>query len=187
VAIQTLADAGLEVRQVDLPLPSETAVIHDQIVASEAAALHPAFRKRRAETLPSVVRKTLAYAETIGAQAYAAACERKKALFAQVQEAFKDVDVVVVPTLPALTPRTTDRYLWMGENRFHLDDSLRRFTFLFNLTGHPVLSLPLPQPKREIAVSIQLVGALNQDAQLLRQAAFIQDLLASEGPSANRD
>lgn len=182
VTIQMLADAGVEVRQVDLPLPSDTAVIHDQIVATEAAALHPLFRQRQPETLPSVVRKTLAYAETVSEHAYATACERKEAVSDQVQKAFKDADLVMVPTLPALTPRTTDRYLRMGESSIHLDDGLRRFTFLFNLSGHPVLSLPLLPSKKKIAVSIQLVGPLNQDARLLMQAAFLQDLLSTIAP-----
>lgn len=182
--IQELDTMGVEVGEVDLPLPSDAADIHDRIVATEATALHPNFRKRQPERLPRVVRKTIAYAGNVSAHAYTVACDKAGTLSDKIQEVFKGVDLVVVPTLPTLTPKTTDRHIRIGGSRFHVDDGLRRFTFPFNLSGNPVISLPVQLFKNKIALSMQLVGPLNQDGQLLMQAAFLQDLLKSRNVAA---
>jgi Asp-tRNA(Asn)/Glu-tRNA(Gln) amidotransferase A subunit family amidase len=175
--IGSLTARGVEVRHIELPLPCETAVIHDRIVATEAAALHPVFKQRPPEKLPRVVRTTLAYADKVSESAYEAACKQQSVLAARVQEVFKEVDLVMVPTLPTVTPKTTDRRIRIGEDSVHIDEGLRRYTFLFNLSGHPVISLPFQPTQKKIAASMQLVGPLNHDAQALKQAAFLQNLL----------
>jgi Asp-tRNA(Asn)/Glu-tRNA(Gln) amidotransferase A subunit family amidase len=178
-ASQTLAARGVVMRNIDLPLPSETAHIHDSIVATEAAALHPIFKARPPEGLPPVVRNTLAHADKVSQNVYKAACEKQGVLSGRVQEAFKAVDLVMVPTLPTLTPKTADRRIRIGEDSLPIDDSLRRYTFLFNLSGHPVISMPFQTTRKKITASLQLVGPMNHDAQLLSQAAILQDLLKS--------
>lgn len=182
--LQALIAMGVEVREVDLPLPSDAADIHDRIVATEATALHPIIKERQPERLPRVVRKTIAYAGSVSEHAYAVACDKARRFSDKIQDVFKGVDLVAVPTLPTLTPRTKDRHIRIGESRFHIDDGLRRFTFLFNLSGNPVISLPVQSLINTIALSMQLVGPLNQDGQLLTQAAFLQDLLKSRSVAA---
>jgi aspartyl-tRNA(Asn)/glutamyl-tRNA(Gln) amidotransferase subunit A len=171
---QRLKFRGNELRQINLPSPSEIASIHDRIVATEAATSHPTFRQMSSGHLPDVVRKTIAYADTVSRHQYLEACAQKKALATHLQDVFQEVDLVVVPTLPILPPKKSDCYIHLGKNRYHIDDSLRRYTFLFNLTGNPVISLPIQPLKNEIGVSVQLIGPLQADSRLLRYAAQIE-------------
>jgi Asp-tRNA(Asn)/Glu-tRNA(Gln) amidotransferase A subunit family amidase len=168
---QGLESRGIKIFHVNLPLPGETAVIHDRIVAVEAAAAHPTLRHTAPENLPGVVRKTLAYADTVSHQQYLSACAQKEKLTDRLQQVFREADFLVVPTLPSLPPNISDRYIRLAGNRCHIDESLRRYTFLFNLTGNPVISLPIGYfLKKSAGVSVQLVGPIHGDARLLRFA-----------------
>ncbi|MBW2427743.1 MAG: amidase [Deltaproteobacteria bacterium] len=172
---QELESGGIKIRHVSLPHPPEIAVVHDRIVAVEAAAAHATLRYTAPEDLPGVVRKTLAYAATVSHQQYLSACAQKEKLTGQLQQVFRAADFLVVPTLPSLPPRTSDRYIRLAGNRCHLDESLRRYTFLFNLTGNPVISLPLGSFfKKSAGVSVQLVGPIHGDARLLRFASHLE-------------
>jgi Asp-tRNA(Asn)/Glu-tRNA(Gln) amidotransferase A subunit family amidase len=172
---QELESEGIKIRHINLPHPAEIAVTHDRIVAVEAAAAHPTLRHMAPEDLPGVVRKTLAYADTVSHQQYLSACAQKEKLAGQLQQVFREADFLVVPTLPSLPPSTSDRYIRLAGNRCHIDESLRRYTFLFNLTGNPVISLPIGSflKKKSAGVSVQLVGPIEGDARLLRFASHM--------------
>lgn len=183
-----LESVGIKIRHVNLPHPSETAFIHDRIVATEAAAAHPTLRQMAPEDLPGVVKKTLAYADTVSHRQYLLACAQKQTVASQLQQVFRDVDFLVVPTLPCLPPNRSTRYIHLAGTRCHIDGSLRRFTFLFNLTGNPVISLPIRSFQKEAGVSAQLVGPIHGDARLLRFASHLEkqfQLLAAERPSTD--
>jgi aspartyl-tRNA(Asn)/glutamyl-tRNA(Gln) amidotransferase subunit A len=51
-----------------------------------------------------------------------------------------------------------------------------RQTQLFNLTGHPAVSLPLRTPG--LPVGLQLVGARDQTARLLAVAAAVEKIVS---------
>ena len=166
---------GIEIRHVNLPRPAEIAAVHDRIVAVEAAAVHPTLKTRPPVDLPGAVRKTLAYADTISRQQYLSARVRKEKLSGQLQHVFREADFLVLPTLPSLPPSTSARHIHLAGKRCHIDESLRRYTFLFNLTGNPVISLPVGSfSKNRTAVSVQLAGPLHGDAKLLQFALHLE-------------
>jgi Asp-tRNA(Asn)/Glu-tRNA(Gln) amidotransferase A subunit family amidase len=186
---QELESGGIKIRHVNLPHPSEIALIHDRIVATEAAAAHPTLRQMAPENLPDVVKKTLAYADTVSHHQYLSACAQKKTVVSQLQQVFREVNFLVVPTLPCLPPSRSDRYIHIAGNRRHIDESLRRYTFLFNLSGNPVISLPIRSFQKDAGISAQLVGPIHGDARLLRFASQLEkqfQLPVAERPSPAR-
>jgi Asp-tRNA(Asn)/Glu-tRNA(Gln) amidotransferase A subunit family amidase len=175
--IQDMKSLNVEIHQLHLPPPSEIAVIHNRIVATEAAVSHPALKNMVSDHLPEVVQKTLAFAGTVSEKQYLSACVKRKKIKNKTQEAFRKVDLVVVPTLPCETPKITDEFIHLARKRHHIDESLRRYTFLFNLTENPVISVPIQSVSKGIGISIQLVGPLKRDAQLLRFASKLIEQL----------
>ncbi|MGD9364047.1 MAG: amidase [Desulfobacterales bacterium] len=175
--IHDMKSLNVEIHQVHLPLSSEIAVIHDRIVATEARLSHPTLKNMIPEKLPEVVRKTLAFADTVSEKQYSSACVKRKTITSNTQEAFRKVDLVVVPTLPCVTPKKADEFIYLAGKRHHIDESLRRYTFLFNLTGNPVISLPVQSVSKGIGISLQLVGPLKRDAQLLCFASKLTEQL----------
>ena len=55
-----------------------------------------------------------------------------------------------------------------------------RLTQLFNITGHPAISLPCGKTDEGLPVGLQIVGARNRTPELLRVALAVEGAL---GPS----
>ncbi len=181
--IHELEFLNTEIHLVRLPLPSKIAVFHDRIVATEASASHPLLQNMVSNQLPDVVRKTLAFASTVSEKQYLSACIQRKTIADQVQEAFQKVDLIIVPTLPCLPPKKSDELIHLAGKRHHIDNTLRRYTFLFNLTGNPVISIPVQSESKGIGISMQIIGPLQQDAKLLRFASkFFEQLELQSRP-----
>lgn len=90
------------------------------------------------------------------------------------EDAFKTFDVLVMPTTPCVAPKHGTR----GTPRecFEPSIGLTTNTAVFNITGHPALSLPVGlAPAREdpsvlLPVGMQIVGGLWQDKKVLQVA-----------------
>lgn len=55
------------------------------------------------------------------------------------------------------------------------------YTCVFNLTGHPVVTLPLTKAKNNLPIGVQLVGSLWEDMRLLNSAETLSDIIDSIG------
>jgi len=53
------------------------------------------------------------------------------------------------------------------------------FTMLFNLTGHPVVVIPVGQTKNGLPIGIQIVGKRWQDLELLAIAEQIDQVIGN--------
>lgn len=91
---------------------------------------------------------------------------------------FLDHDLLVTPTLAQLpAPHGTLDY---DDARHSTRSWLRRifehgpFTALFNVSGHPAISLPLGQSRTGLPIGVQLVAAHGREDLLLRVAAQLE-------------
>jgi Asp-tRNA(Asn)/Glu-tRNA(Gln) amidotransferase A subunit family amidase len=97
---------------------------------------------------------------------------------------WKDCDVLATPTL-AVPPFSTKLALGpeqvRGEN---VDPQVGwAFTWPFNLTGQPAISIPCGWTKNGLPLGLQLVGRRGQDSLVLRVAAAIENLTRRRRPS----
>ncbi len=113
-----------------------------------------------------------AAAKTTTAQCDAAESVRKQ-FTAAVDHALESVDVLILPTLPAL-PITLDEA--RGGTPVIAMSSLIR---PFNLSGHPALSLPLPIDGSLLKAGLQIVGRKGADEQVCAIAAHFEAALAA--------
>ncbi|MFM0502141.1 amidase [Paraburkholderia caffeinilytica] len=113
-----------------------------------------------------------AAANTTAAQVDAAESVRRQ-FTAAVDHALESVDVLILPTLPAL-PITLDEA--RGGTPVIAMSSLIR---PFNLSGHPALSLPLPIDGSPLKAGLQIVGRKGADEQVCAIAARFEAALAA--------
>jgi aspartyl-tRNA(Asn)/glutamyl-tRNA(Gln) amidotransferase subunit A len=119
-------------------------------------------------------------------RAYSAAdlCEAQFArtsCFSQIQEILARFDLIASPTLsaPAL-PVGLDplgRVEIAGRDAGTIRGAWYPYTFPFNLTGHPALSMPCGLSEGGLPIGLQLVGRWHEDGYLLDVAARLEAAL----------
>jgi amidase len=113
-----------------------------------------------------------AAAKTTAAQLEAAESVRRQ-FTAAVDHALESVDVLILPTLPAM-PITIDEARG-GTSVIAMSSLIRPF----NLSGHPALSLPLPIAGSPLKAGLQIVGRKGADEQVCAIAARFEAALAA--------
>lgn len=91
----------------------------------------------------------------------------------QTDRALADVDVLVLPTLPAL-PITLDAAR-NGVSVIAMSSLIRPF----NLSGHPAISVPLPLAGSRLKAGLQIVGRKGADEQVCAVAAHFEAAFAA--------
>ncbi|MFL9946032.1 amidase [Paraburkholderia agricolaris] len=113
-----------------------------------------------------------AAAKTTSAQRDAAESVRRQ-FTAAVDHALESVDVLILPTLPALPITLAEAR--SGTSVIGMSSLIRPF----NLSGHPALSLPLPVDGSPLKAGLQIVGRKGADEQVCAIAARFEAALAA--------
>ncbi len=92
----------------------------------------------------------------------------RNAVYQQVRAVFERYDLLLTPTL-AVAPFPVGRN---RPNQPDGDGELRwsPFTYIFNLTGHPAISVPCGRTKEDLPVGLQIVGRRYADLTVLQAA-----------------
>jgi aspartyl-tRNA(Asn)/glutamyl-tRNA(Gln) amidotransferase subunit A len=110
--------------------------------------------------------------------AYLHARNAREILGRAVDTALEGCSALVLPTLPIVAPL-------LGANEVTMDSgqtltvraAMLRLTQLFNITGHPAISLPIPTSG--MPVGLQLVGRRDKTEELLAVAMTCEHILNS--------
>jgi aspartyl-tRNA(Asn)/glutamyl-tRNA(Gln) amidotransferase subunit A len=146
------------------------------ISLAEAAHWHaPLLQTRSAEYQPGV-RARLGIGEKVLAVDYIGALEARERFRLAVDAALEGCDALVLPTLAIVAPTLGLSDVTMsGGEQVPVRSAMLRLTQLFNITGHPAISLPVPTPG--LPVGLQLVGRRDQTAALLSTAHLCERAL----------
>ena len=128
---------------------------------------------KRNEYCPSV-RTRLELGGYVLAQDYVLAQQGRKVLTKEVDDALRKCDVLLLPTLPILPPNLGSDMVTVGNISSSVRALTLRMTQLFDLTGHPAISLPSGFVKG-LPVGTQLVGNRYQTSTLLSHATRYED------------
>ena len=162
-AIDDLASAGAEVREIDFPRAPHYSSIMGPIIIAEAAAVHTQWYPEQKDAYGNGVATMLDAAATIPSATYAAAMrDLQVARAGEADGALDGVDVLVTPTLPE-PPPTIESMV----NGFH---HVRRTmcTSLFDVTGQPVLTVPCGLTPEGLPTGISFVARRWDEASVLR-------------------
>jgi aspartyl-tRNA(Asn)/glutamyl-tRNA(Gln) amidotransferase subunit A len=177
-AVETLRAAGIRVGTAELPAAEIVPTVYVNLVLPEAAHVHRQWLEPRADLYTPAVRTRLESGRQIPAVAYLEALAAREVLRGAVDAALEECDALLLPTLPIVAPP-----LGAGEiaidpsqpGRVPVRTAMLRQTQLFNITGHPAISLPVPTGG--LPVGLQLVGRLAETARLLATASACERAL----------
>lgn len=123
----------------------------------------------------------------LSGQQLLAATFKRTALFRTVQGWFERHPWLATPVMacpPLAATHGVAEPISIG-GRFAGDprESWAPYLNLFNLTGHPAISVPVGFTRDGMPIALQLVGRWNSDAELLAMAAQFESLLALGAPT----
>lgn len=169
-AIERLRGAGAHVDDISINHAPDIASIYLHIVMSDAAAYHA----RTLETMPDrytpAVRIRLEMGRYVLAEDYVRALAGREVLTREVDAALGQHDALILPTLAIPAPRLGATTVEIEGREEPIRNVMLRLTQLFDVTGHPAISLPCGRTRDNLPCALQLVGARHQTDALLRVA-----------------
>jgi aspartyl-tRNA(Asn)/glutamyl-tRNA(Gln) amidotransferase subunit A len=178
-----LEAAGATLDEVTLPLPAARGAVAT-IVLAEAAAAHA---RLLAETGEDGYSKAMLSMIRIGGSAlageYLAGLRYRGRFVAQVEGLLADRDALLLPTLPCVAPAIGQRTITLAGEPVGVQAALTRLPGPLNCSGSPVLSLPAGLAEN-LPVGVSLVGRIGGDRQLLRVAAWVEEVAPPIGRPA---
>jgi aspartyl-tRNA(Asn)/glutamyl-tRNA(Gln) amidotransferase subunit A len=169
--VRAFSGAGASVKDVKLPSLVDFNAVQRIIFQAEPWTLHADNLRRAPQDYAEISRTKLLTGAFTSVSDYIKAMELRTLLTAIVDEALRDVDVLIVANALACTPEI--------EN----DDECRRTYPLqargaFNLTGHPAIALMSGISNNGLPLSVQLVGRYGDELAVLQAARAFERMSA---------
>jgi aspartyl-tRNA(Asn)/glutamyl-tRNA(Gln) amidotransferase subunit A len=177
-AIARLRDANIPISDCEI---LDTADIHPayvNVVLPEAAAWHARYLDTQGSLYRDNVRARLLAGRDVSAVNYFNAIHACEAYRLQIDNLLIDLDALVLPTLPITAPVLGQDEVALDGRRVNVRAAMLRNTQLFNMTGHPAISLPLRMTPGLLPCGLQLVGRLDKTAELLAIAAACEKIVS---------
>jgi aspartyl-tRNA(Asn)/glutamyl-tRNA(Gln) amidotransferase subunit A len=179
-ALAALADAGALIGEAEVPHAALVAPIYLHIVFAEAAAYHATTLETMPDRYTAPVRLRLETARYVLAEDYLRAMEGREVLRREVDRALEGVAALALPSLPIPAPPIGATTVDVGGRREPVRNVMLRLTQLFNLTGHPAVSLPCGHTKDGLPVGLQLVGRHGETRALMQLALAVEEILKAQ-------
>jgi aspartyl-tRNA(Asn)/glutamyl-tRNA(Gln) amidotransferase subunit A len=177
-ACERLRAGGAVLEDVVIPHAKEIGAIYVHIALPEAAAYHAPTLEDRPQDYTENVRLRLEMGRYILAEDYVRAQRGRLRLIREVREALNGRDSLLLPSMPVPATKLGMPTVSLGGTEETVRNLTLRLTQLFNITGHPAISLPCGTTDEGLPVGIQIVGVRNRTPELLDVAAAVEKALA---------
>jgi aspartyl-tRNA(Asn)/glutamyl-tRNA(Gln) amidotransferase subunit A len=176
-SVEKLRRTGATVEDIDIPNATDIAPIYLHIQFGDAAAYHASTLDAMPEKYTPAVRSRLEAARYVMAEDYVRALAGREVLTRQVDDALSTPDALILPTLPIPAPVIGAAAATIGGVDHPIRAIMLRLTQLFNVTGHPAISIPCGTTAAGLPCGLQLVGRRRQTSALVAVALAVEDTL----------
>lgn len=164
--IEALVAQGAKVKEVKIPALKYAEWAELVTSLSEASAIHHSDLQTRPDDFGNDIRMLFELGELPSAVDYLQAQQVRRQLKQDFQQAFAEVDILMMPTLPVLPNDIGDDWADLNGKKVDLIDNIIRFTGPGNLTGLPALSVPCGF-SQGLPVGLQFMGPAFGEAAIL--------------------
>ena len=178
-ALGRLRAAGAHVHDTAVRHASDIGPIYLHICLADAAAYHATMLDQKADRYTTPVRQRLEMGRRILGEDYVRALQGRELLRREVDAALAGHDAIVLPTLPIPAPMIGASSVQVGTGTEPVRNVMLRLTQLFNLTGHPAISIPCGQTASGLPCGFQLAGARRHTDTLLSTALACEPYLSA--------
>ena len=173
-----LAQAGVILQDVNVPHANDIVGIYTNIILSEAATHHAQELKTRASDYTTPVRVRLELGNDILEKDYVKALHGQKTLRQEVDAALNNCNGLLLPTVAVPATVLGANTVQIGSSEESIRKITLRLTQLFNLTGHPALTMPCGQTIEGLPIGAQLVGPAGRTGELLQLARNLEGYIS---------
>lgn len=176
-AVARLLEAGARVERLGLPSARYVAPIYFQTVLAEALAYHAASLDAQPERYTPPVRLRLEAARYIPAADYVRAQRGRFVIARELDTLLEHADALLLPTLPVAASKRGASTVSLGGREEPVRNALLRLTQVFNLTGHPAITIPIGEAEPGLRAGLQLASRQHETRLLLAVARACDDVL----------
>jgi len=169
-ALDRLRAAGAHIDEIEIHHASDIATIYLHLVFSDSAAYHATALDAMPEKYTQPVRIRLEMARYVLAEDYVRAMAGRAVLTREVDAALAQHDALILPSLAIVAPPIGAITVPVAGRQEVVRNIMLRLTQLFDITGHPAISIPSAPSHSGLPVGVQLVGNRHQTDALLRVA-----------------
>jgi aspartyl-tRNA(Asn)/glutamyl-tRNA(Gln) amidotransferase subunit A len=177
-AIEQLASAGAHVVDVEIPDVADTPHAYLPLVLADAAEYHARTLETQSGDYTPNVRFRLEMGRYVMGEDYVRAQRLRARLSREVDAALADIDMMALPALSIPAPTIGASTAPVKGGTEPVRAAMLRCTQLFNLTGHPALSMPCGLTHEALPAGLQLVGPRRGTTRLLQHALAVERVLA---------
>ncbi|BDH60804.1 amidase [Lysinibacillus sp. PLM2] len=162
---QQFLQLGFELVELDTSFLQDTLAVTRTIGTKEFGREHMedlGNNPHLSQTIKNTLQKSLEITDNL----YNEALEIKEAWTQKFIQYFKQVDMIVTPTLPIVPPKLNITTITLNQKQHDVEELLVRCTSPFNVMGFPTVSLPSYIVHQDLKFSIQLT-VLEEDINLL--------------------
>jgi aspartyl-tRNA(Asn)/glutamyl-tRNA(Gln) amidotransferase subunit A len=176
-ACARLTSNGVVLDDVTIAHTKEIGAVYVHIALAEAAVYHAATLESRPQDYIDNVRLRLEMGRYILAEDYVRAQRGRQILTQEVTEALAGRDGLLLPSLPVPATRLGAPTVSIGGSEETVRNITLRLTQLFNITGHPAISLPCGRTSEGLPAGLQIVGTRRRTPELLQVASAVEKVL----------
>ncbi len=169
-ALERLRHAGVHVDDIEIHHATDLPAIYLHLVLADAAAYHAHTLEAMPERYTKPVRLRLEMGRYVLAEDYVRALAGRDVLMREVDAGLAEHDALILPTLPIPAPVIGESTVRIGEQNEPVRSAMLRLTQLFDVTGHPAISIPCGKTRAGLPCGLQLVGCRQQTDALMRVA-----------------
>jgi aspartyl-tRNA(Asn)/glutamyl-tRNA(Gln) amidotransferase subunit A len=161
-ALETLSEGGADLVELDIPdIDDAFAAVETTFV--EATVVYEQHLRERPHAFSDEARGSLEWGLDMKATAYAEAQHFRRGFTARLEQLMSECDVLVAPTATIAAAPIADRPADYERNAW-------KNTSVFNLTGHPSVSVPCGFTQGGLPVGLMITGRLFEDNKVLQFA-----------------
>jgi aspartyl-tRNA(Asn)/glutamyl-tRNA(Gln) amidotransferase subunit A len=169
-AISRFVELGVTPVEIAFKTLDRSVEIGQTVVRPEMTAYHRPWFVRQPDDYGPGPHERFEAARSLGSVDYVQAQRDREPIRAELWSVFDQVDVLVTPTLPTTAGR-------IGSNTVEIDgvvydtlEHMTRFTYPFNLSGFPAMTIPCGFDRLGLPTSLQLAAVPWRESLLLRVA-----------------
>lgn len=160
-------DLGAELVEVQTPDMTHVRAASLAIQLVEALSWHGPRMDENGHLYGDDVRNGLVQGQFILAEHYVQSLRLMEVKRREFSDCLGPVDIMITPTTPVIAPELSAKFARAGGEDELVGNALTRYTCVFNLTGHPALTIPCGRHSSGLPMGLQLIGKPYEDINIL--------------------